>query len=85
VIGSNSGAIPDVVGDGGLIFAEGDSKQLAHCVCTMYADEANRRAMGERGRVSVAEKYTWEKVAARMHDIYIRVASTKGVVKSLDS
>lgn len=54
VIGSDSGAIPEVVGDAGLIFAEGDDEALAEClqylakspeVCHRLVERGYRRAL----------------------------------------
>jgi len=42
VIGSDSGAIPEVVGPGGLIFREGDAEDLADCIGRLMGSEAER-------------------------------------------
>ncbi len=42
VIGSNSGAIPEVIGDCGIIVPENDSKELAAAIHTMANDESLR-------------------------------------------
>lgn len=70
VIGSSSGAIPDVVGKGGIVFPEGESWALAEAVETLRNDEARRLQMGEIGRRQVEENYTWQRVAEKMHAIY---------------
>ncbi|MFI4859037.1 MAG: glycosyltransferase [Phycisphaerales bacterium JB063] len=36
----------------------------------MSLDEAERRAMGQRGRALVEEQYTWDRCAAQMHELY---------------
>jgi glycosyltransferase involved in cell wall biosynthesis len=70
VIGSDSGAIPDVVGAGGLIVPEQNPGALAQAMEKLSLDEPLRRAMGEAGRAQAEEKYTWERVAQQMHSIY---------------
>jgi glycosyltransferase involved in cell wall biosynthesis len=70
VIGSSSGAIPDVVGSGGLIFPEGDPAALASAIIRLASDEAERQSMGRAGRDQVLKAYTWECVANQMHQIY---------------
>jgi glycosyltransferase involved in cell wall biosynthesis len=42
IIGSSSGAIPDVIGNAGLIFPEGDVKELALCIERLKNDDALR-------------------------------------------
>jgi glycosyltransferase involved in cell wall biosynthesis len=70
VIGARSGAIPDVVGQGGLTFPERDPKSLADAIRQLHADPASARKMGQSGRQQVDEQYTWERVAQRMYSIY---------------
>lgn len=73
VIGSDSGAIPQVIGKGGLVFPEGDVAQLAARIDALASDAAAARAMGAIGREQVEKEYTWRRAAERMHAIYQRV------------
>ena len=75
VIGSSSGAIPDVIGEAGIVFPEGDAKALAQAIETLRLDPAQRQKMGEAGRRQVEEHYTWRRVAEKMHAIYQHVLS----------
>jgi len=70
VIGSNSGGIPEVIGDAGLIFSEGDDEELASLLHALWNNENLRRELGEKGRQRVLDKYTWEKVAQELGRIY---------------
>lgn len=70
VIGSNSGAISDVVGAGGMIFPEGDSEALAEAILALYSAPEQARERGRAGRRQAEECYTWEHVAERMWKIY---------------
>jgi glycosyltransferase involved in cell wall biosynthesis len=63
VIGSDSGEIPNVVGDAGLIFPEGAASALAARIETLIHDAPLRRELARRGRERVLEKYTHRKVA----------------------
>jgi glycosyltransferase involved in cell wall biosynthesis len=73
VVGSSSGAIPDVVGDAGLIFPEGDASELAAHLDFLASHPEAARQMGERGREIVEEKYTWRRVAQAMAEIYFQL------------
>ena len=73
VVGSDSGAIPDVVGMGGTIFPEGDVKALAAALTRLAADPAEVRRLGAIGREQVERSYTWRRVAERMAAIYSKV------------
>ena len=72
VIGSNSGAIPDVIGGGGLVFTERDPADLAAAIKHLKENVPRSREFGAIGRRQVAENYTWRQVAARMRTIYFR-------------
>ncbi len=76
VIGSESGAIPDVVGEGGLTFPEGDVEALAGHLRALMEDEALRCALGEVGRAEVLRKYTHAQVAARTAEVYAEMLAT---------
>jgi glycosyltransferase involved in cell wall biosynthesis len=73
VIGSSSGAIPSVVQDGGLVVPERDPAALAAAITYLQSNPDKAREMGLIGRRQVESKYTWERVAERMVDIYRRV------------
>jgi glycosyltransferase involved in cell wall biosynthesis len=75
VIGSSSGAIPEVVGDGGLVFEERNPSALAAAIVQMKGSPEACRAMGAAGRAAVEERYTWQRVADRMSGIYQRAVS----------
>jgi glycosyltransferase involved in cell wall biosynthesis len=72
VIGSSSGAIAEVIGDGGLIFREGDAQELAGAIESLRQNPQRAREMALAGRAQVLEKYTWHRVAQQMHVIYQR-------------
>jgi len=53
VVGSDSGAIPEVVGDAGLIFPEGDAAALAECLDQLRRSSDLRAQFAERGLIRV--------------------------------
>lgn len=79
VIGSNSGAIPGVVGKGGMIFPEGDVQALASALSALCSDPAMAGEMGRIGRCQVEENYTWARVAEQMWEIYQRTLAEPAV------
>jgi len=50
VIGSSSGAIPEVVGDCGVIVPENDAPALAAAIHSLASDPEQRRRLGDMGR-----------------------------------
>jgi glycosyltransferase involved in cell wall biosynthesis len=70
VIGSSSGEIPNVIGEAGLIFDEGNSAQLASLLDRLFFSEDERRRLATAGRKRVAEHFTNEKIAEAQMRIY---------------
>ena len=75
VVGSNSGAIPEVVGAGGLITPEADPAALARALARFAAAPTLARAMGSAGRRQALAHFTWDRTASRMVDVYRAVMS----------
>jgi glycosyltransferase involved in cell wall biosynthesis len=75
VIGSSSGAIPEVVGNAGLIFPEGDHAALADCLRQLAASPDRRRDLAQRGRQRVLARYTQALVAAQTAAVYLDMLS----------
>lgn len=71
VAGSDSGAIPEVVGEGGLIYSERHPKALAEAIWRFREYPKVAREMGEAGRKQVKASFTWEKIADEMHEVYL--------------
>ncbi|RYG75120.1 glycosyltransferase family 1 protein, partial [bacterium] len=78
VIGSSSGAIPEVVGTGeaaiGIIFPEKDVTKLADAITTLKNDAELARKLGGTGAQRAREEFSWSQVAERMAGIYREVA-----------
>lgn len=73
VIGSSSGAIPDVVGDGGLVAREQDPAALAAAIVQLRDSADLRSKLGQAGLDAARNRYTWRRVAEQMRDIYRQV------------
>ena len=70
VIGSDSGAIPDVIGDAGLIFPEGDSHALSEQMTRLYQDHALYQNLQKRGRARFLTHFTQEDIAHATVQVY---------------
>lgn len=66
VIGSDCGAIPEVIGEAGLIFSEGKSKDLADKIQMLHRDIRLQRELSFRGRVRVEQEFSAERVARKL-------------------
>ncbi len=70
VIGSTCGEIPYVIGDGGLIFKEGDAQELAARVRELLEDPILYATIARRGRQRVLENYTQGRIARQTYEVY---------------
>jgi len=68
VVGSDSGEIPHVIDDAGIVIPEGDDHALAGALERLADDPELRAELSRRGRARVLEHYTHEGVAAQTLD-----------------
>lgn len=66
VIGSDSGAIPEVIGDAGLVVPEGDVGALAETLRRLASTPKLRAEIASRGRMRVLAEYTNDSIARRL-------------------
>ncbi|HZI89482.1 MAG TPA: glycosyltransferase family 4 protein, partial [Candidatus Polarisedimenticolia bacterium] len=70
VIGSSSGAIPEVLGNGGLVFEENSVEGLTNAIRRVLEDPALSDRLRQQGRRRVEERFTWTKIAERIEALY---------------
>ena len=75
VIGSDSGEIPNVIGDSGLVFKEGDVGDLASKLEVLINNKDVRVELARKGRQRVLNNFTQEKVAKETYKIYQKMMS----------
>jgi glycosyltransferase involved in cell wall biosynthesis len=70
VVGSDSGEIPYVVGDSGMIVAEKDVPAWATAIGRLLEDPGQRAELAQRGLARAHAEYAWPKVAQRYIDFF---------------
>jgi glycosyltransferase involved in cell wall biosynthesis len=70
VVGARCGAIPEVIGDAGLTFAEGDPADLRAQLQRLLGDAHLRLELAQKGRQRVLDQFTQSQLAARTVEIY---------------
>lgn len=73
VIGSDSGEIPHVVGDAGVIVPEGDIAALCTVLVRLMRRPADRAALASAGRRRAVAHFTQAQVAHRTWTVYDRI------------
>jgi glycosyltransferase involved in cell wall biosynthesis len=74
-IGSDSGEIPRVIGDAGLIFPENDAPELATHLQALMDRPALGATLSAAGRQRILERFTMASVAARTVDVYEKLCT----------
>lgn len=64
VIGSDSGAIPEVIGEAGVIVRENDSEALRAAILRLHANAGERARLADAGRARVLAHFTQDRIAA---------------------
>ena len=70
VIGANFGAVPEVVGDGGLVFEPANPIDLATKLEWLLTHPDEARAMAARGRARAIREHTWDRAGAAVEEAY---------------
>jgi glycosyltransferase involved in cell wall biosynthesis len=73
VVSTDGGALPEVVGDAGMIVAKGSPQALATGIADLLRDADKRLALGCAGRARMQARFNWENVAAELTDYYHRI------------
>jgi len=75
IVASNSGEIPWVVGDGGIIVPEKHPAALARALDRVVGSAALRTSLSRRGRARALANFTWDAAAAGLTKIWREVLS----------
>lgn len=70
IIGSDSGEIPHVIGDAGLIFPEADAEALCGCLTRLMQQPQLAGELGEQGYQKTMNQYTNRALAEQQLDFY---------------
>jgi glycosyltransferase involved in cell wall biosynthesis len=77
LIASRGGALPEVVGDCGVLVEPGNPSDLAGALGRLLEDEPRRTALGAAGRRRVQERFTWRAMAAATAAVYADVVEQR--------
>ena len=77
VISTNGGALPEVVGDCGIIVPVRDPEAIAQAIKELINNPDKRSALSKRGRKRILEHFSWRVAAQEMADLYYEVLEKK--------
>lgn len=73
VISTTGGALPEVVGDAGLLVPPADSGAIARAVNELFENPARRLQLAGHARQRIVERFSWSVSARQMADYYRHV------------
>jgi glycosyltransferase involved in cell wall biosynthesis len=77
VIATTGGALPEVVGNAGILVPPRDAEALATAIKQLLNDKEMQRRMSEAGRQRVKEKFNWEQAARQTLEVYQEVLTAR--------
>ena len=75
VVSSDGGALPEVVGDAGLLVPAKDAQAMAEAIALLLRDHHLRERLAREGRERILEKFCWNVCAEQMTQFYREVVS----------
>lgn len=70
VVSTDGGALPEVVGDAGIVVPARDPAALAHAIARVLDDSELRARLSARGQQRIDERFSWERTARQMTVLY---------------
>ena len=77
VVSTTGGALPEVVGDAGVLVEPGDAHALAEAIDELLDDPARREDLAKRGRERILDNFTWRKIAENTVTVYRQIIGGK--------
>ncbi|MFB6344810.1 MAG: glycosyltransferase family 4 protein [bacterium] len=72
LVSTSGGALPEVVGDSGVIVPPANPSALAHAIGNLLLNPNKRKTLGRRGRQRILENFSWDEAAKKTESIYRR-------------
>lgn len=70
VVSTRAGALPEVVGDAGVLIPPGDERALARAIGDLLENPDRAAALGRRGYYRIQAGFTWRRAAERTVALY---------------
>jgi len=78
LVAARGGALPEVVGDAGVLVPPRDAGALARAITALLGDAPRRAALGQAARTRIMERFRWESAARRLEAVYREVIHAHG-------
>jgi glycosyltransferase involved in cell wall biosynthesis len=78
VISTSGGALPEVVGDAGVLVPPADAEALRQAIVALLDDPTRRTRLGEAGLARVKNSLTWRRAAEKTVHVYREAIDAHG-------
>ena len=78
VISTAGGALPEVVGEAGILVQPGDTESLREAIVSLLNDPERRRRLGQAGLARVRTSLTWRHAAQKTVEVYREAIDAHG-------
>ena len=72
IIGTDAGAIPDIISKTGIIVPAKNIDELSKAMLDIFKNESKRNEMIQIGKTEIKERFTVDRMFNQTHDIYIK-------------
>ena len=73
VVSTNGGALPEVVGDAGLVVQKSNANALAGAINRLLDDKSERESLSARGRLRIETHFSAARAAQMLEEYYYRI------------
>ncbi|HOP64876.1 MAG TPA: glycosyltransferase family 4 protein, partial [Spirochaetota bacterium] len=73
VISSDGGALPEVVGDAGIVVPARDHEALAGAIDSLINDDKKMKEFSKAGLERIENLFNWESAVKQMVELYSRI------------
>ncbi|MEM6300298.1 MAG: glycosyltransferase family 4 protein [Pseudomonadota bacterium] len=70
VVSTNGGALPEIVGDAGVIVPTANAEALTSALSRLLKDQSERARLANAGRQRILENFSWHVCASQLLDYY---------------
>jgi len=77
LVSTTAGALPEVVGDAGILIPPADSAALTAAIAQLMENPAKRTEYSMLGRKRILEEFNWKKAAALTTEVYAEAIEAK--------
>jgi glycosyltransferase involved in cell wall biosynthesis len=79
VVVTDGGALPEVVGEAGVVVPAGNAAALAEAIGALLDDPERRRRLGAAALERARSAFSWDRVAAQYEEILAEAAKTRAI------